>query len=371
MPVSVPPEPMRHRAPPIARVRLARSLPRLLAMPVLVLAIGFMAVAAWPLGFADREVGGMVLAALGAFLALAAIAAAVILLSLRLEVRESSIRLAWLGGERHYALSRGPVTRVRLRGPDASRLQPRLGMFGWAVGSARLRDEEDIHVVRLARTRTAILVPTDGGRLAIAAADEEELLDALSRAARARQRLESIGPPEGAPEPVDAAPLHMDGADASPSEPPGPTVEVEPRILTGIERALLEQRLAAESAAAATAQPAPAEPEPAEIEPAEPEAGGRAARRPGIRLGRPRPSLIFAFLPLLGAGVAWGIGVASGTYPDVATDAGRLTALALVLAGPATSVGTIMAWTWWPRLVGVVVFGGLAASVFIGRALLG
>jgi hypothetical protein len=30
-----------------------------------------------------------------------------------------------------------------------------------------------------------------------------------------------------------------------------------------------------------------------------------------------------------------------------------------------------MARTWWPRLVGVVVSGGLLASVFIGRALLG
>jgi hypothetical protein len=41
------------------------------------------------------------------------------------------------------------------------------------------------------------------------------------------------------------------------------------------------------------------------------------------------------------------------------------------MAGPATSVGAIMALAWWPRLVGVVVAGGLAASVFIGRSLIG
>ncbi len=40
------------------------------------------------------------------------------------------------------------------------------------------------------------------------------------------------------------------------------------------------------------------------------------------------------------------------------------------MAGPATSVGAVMAMAWWPRLVGVVVTGGLVASVFIGRALL-
>jgi hypothetical protein len=30
-----------------------------------------------------------------------------------------------------------------------------------------------------------------------------------------------------------------------------------------------------------------------------------------------------------------------------------------------------MARVWWPRLVGVVVAGGLAGAVFVGRALVG
>ena len=83
----------------------------------------------------------------------------------------------------------------------------------------------------------------------------------------------------------------------------------------------------------------------------------------------PRPSLRAArALPLVGAGVAWGLAVVlRPACRSPGTDLGRLTALALVLAGPATTVGAIMARAWWPRLVGVVVAGGLAAAVFIGR----
>lgn len=371
----------KHRVPPLARIRLARSLPRLLAWPLLVIATGAMAAASWLVGSFGAGAGGVVFAALGGILVVVGLVAAVVLFSVRLEVQEAAVRLSWLGGERIYPLERGPVTRVRLRGPEASRLRPRFGMFGWALGSARLRDEEEIHVVRLARTATAILVPTEHGRLAIAAADEEQLLDALSRAARARQRLEEIAmpapaPPRERPEPPAAPAL------------PGPVVDVEPRVLTGIERALLEQRLAEERAAAEAAEEeerrlaagmAGADgPETGEAIPAieGTAAAGEApalTRAPSRRriLGRPRPAVAFVLLPLVGAGVAWGIGVASGSYPDPASDAGRLTALALVLAGPATSVGAIMALAWWPRLVGVVVSGGLAASAFIGRGLLG
>jgi hypothetical protein len=90
-----------------------------------------------------------------------------------------------------------------------------------------------------------------------------------------------------------------------------------------------------------------------------------------MRIERPRATAAFILLPIAGAGVAWGIGLISGGMPEPTTDLGRLTALALVLAGPATSVGAIMARAWWPRIIGVVVAGGLAATVFIGRALLG
>ena len=76
-------------------------------------------------------------------------------------------------------------------------------------------------------------------------------------------------------------------------------------------------------------------------------------------------------LPLVGAGASGVVAVWLDRMPSPATDLGRLTALGLVLAGPATSVGAIMARACWPRLVAVVVAGGLAAAVFLGRGMLG
>ncbi len=222
-----------------------------------------------------------------------------------------------------------------------------------------------MEVVRLAPTATAILVPTERGRLAIAAADEKGLLDALSRAARARQRLEEL---VREPPPV--------------VEPPPVEVEVAPALMTGIERALYEDRMAEERAALAAVEGERLAAEAALSEaaaststelatvPAETARRRRRLPRPHFGL-RPGPSLALLVLPLVGAGVAWGLAVVLGRMPSPGTDLGRLTALGLVLAGPATTVGAIMARVYWPRLVAVVVAGGLATAVFLGRALLG
>ena len=362
---------MASTVPPIARIRLARSPVRLLALPLLlvVLAGGLLGLAV-PGPLRMGEVGWYAALAAAGLLALVALAIAIRLLSIRLDVEEAAVHLRWLGGERRYPLAPGPVTRVRLRGENASRLRARSRWLGWGLGRARLRGEEDIEVVRLAGTATVILVPTERGRLAIAARSEDELIDALSRAARARQRLEQLA------------------AEAPPPEPaPAPEPEPEPHALTGIERALLEERLArerAEADAARAALPAPVETDAAPesgvqalpaggAEVIEPKRRGRwrAGDRRVPRIGRPRPSAAFVFVPLLGAGIVWGAATALDRLPDPTSDLGRLTSLALVLAGPATSVGAIMARAWWPRLVGVVVTSGLAASVFVGRALLG
>jgi len=356
---------MPHRVRPIARIRLARSLPRLLLVPVVVALAGSGAIAAGLVvvgGFA-----GIALAVLGGIVVIGALGASAVLLSVRLEVEESAVGLTWLGGERIYPLSPGPVTRVQLRGEHASRIRARTGALGWAVGRARLRDEEEIELVRLAPTRTAILVPTERGRLAIAAANDDILLDALSRAARARQRLEALSEP--GPVPAMIAPQPAQAADT------------EPPALTGIERARLaeEDAAAAAARAAAPAQVAPASPSSPVAEPAEadleppPEVPRRRLwpRLIRVLLRRRRPRAAFVLLPLLGAGAAWGVGIAAGHMPEAGTDLARITSLALVLAGPATSVGALLALAWWPRIVGVVVAGGLAASVFIGRALIG
>ncbi len=356
---------MPHRVRPIARIRLARSLPRLLLVPVVVALAGSGAIAAGLMVVGG--LAGIALAVLGGIVVVGALGASVVLLSVRLEVEESAVGLTWLGGERIYPLSPGPVTRVQLRGEHASRIKARTGALGWAVGRARLRDEEEIELVRLAPTRTAILVPTERGRLAIAAANDDILLDALSRAARARQRLEALSDPGPAP-----AMIAPQATEASDSEPPA---------LTGIERARLadEDAAAAAAMAAAPVQVAPASPYSPVAEPAEsdleppPEVPRRRLwpRLIRVLLRRPRPRAAFVLLPLLGAGAAWGVGIAAGHMPEAGTDLARITSLALVLAGPATSVGALLALAWWPRIVGVVVAGGLAASVFIGRALIG
>jgi hypothetical protein len=375
---------MPNRPPPIARIRLARSWSRLLAVPAILLVAGVaIAVAAillvdGPLGYLVAFVGVMPALA-GAYLAIRAA-------TMRVDVEEAAMRVHWLGGDRGYALVPGPVTRVRLRGEQASSLRARSGILGWELGRATLRDEERVEVVRLAPTRTAILVPTDRGRLAIAAASEPELLDALSRAARARRRLEDVAPSEP-PEPeAEAAEDGGTGdAEADTAQPPTLEIETPPHILTGIERAMLDERLAharlateaaeraeAEDAARLDAERAAAELVAAGAAPGE--AAGEASTadtETGARRLSRVPSVGFVLLPLLATLAVWGVARVLERLPDAASDAGQQTALALVLAGPATSIAAIMARAWWPRLVGVVVTSGLAAVVFVGRALFG
>lgn len=357
------------------RIHLARSLPRLLATP---LALGVVGVGAIAVGLlVAGGTLGLILAGLGAVLVVAAVAVATLLLSVHLEVEEAAVRLVWLGGHRRYPLVPGPVTRVPLRGPRASKLRPRLGALGWGIGSARLRDEEDIELIRLAPTPSAILIPTERGRVAIAAAREEELLEALARAAQARQRQELVEAP--------TVPAREPEPEPEPEPPPAPDagfdLDMEPTSLTGIERALLEERLARERAeamgaaeeariAAAVAEAGSA----SDATSAEIEAPSRESAAQRSRLGsalQPRATWVLALAPTIVAVAIWWISREVGALPPAGTDVARLTSLGLVLAGPATSIGAVMALAWWPRLVGLVVAGGLAASVLIGRSLVG
>lgn len=367
-------------------VRLARSLPRLLAVPLLAVAaavalalVGILLVGGMP---------GMAMAGGGAVLALVGLLGAAVPLSVRVHVEESVVRVSWLFGRRIYLLTPGSLTRVHLHGEGASPLRSGF-RFGWALGPAVLRNVEEIHVVRLARTETVILIPTARGRLAIATSDEQHLIETLTNAARARARAEE--PLESAPQPaVEALP------------PPG-VEPFDPRLLTGIERALDEEGLArqrtavgpaatvaAVSAVEASAGRTAVDPISEAIPSAQPRRifrrpswarrrAGRLAMIPtpavpervrALPIRRPRPSWLLPVLPLAAAGAAWAIGVYVGRMPESGSDGARLTALALVLAGPATTIGAVMARTWWPRVAGVVVTGGLTASVFIARSLL-
>jgi hypothetical protein len=364
----------------IARIPLARSVPRLLTVPVVVGLAGGAAIAAGLLIVGG--VAGYALAALGGILALGALVGAVVLLSVHLDIEESAVVVGRIGRTRRYALTPGPVTRVRVRGPNAAPLRPRFGALGWGIGRARLRDEEEIELVRLAATQTTILIPTETGRLAVAPAHDEELLDALSRAARARQRLES-----GAAPAMPAAPVAEAAAAPTPAEPE-PAVEPEgpPVPMTGIERALLEERLAREhadeeraaeevaaamAAAVAAAEPAEAPAEPATDLVLHPAVEAEDARPQAGRARRWVAATSFVLLPTAGASIALALGVTMGEIPQPGSEVAKIAALGLVLSGPATSVGAVMALAWWPRIVGVVVAGGLAATVFIGRSLIG
>jgi hypothetical protein len=186
---------------PLARVRLQRSIPRLLTGPAILALAGASAIT---LGALTGGTLGIALIALGAVVVLFGVIGVAMLLSVRLEVEEARIRIRWFGGERIYPLARGAVTRVTLRGPQASSLKARLGGLGWAIGRARLRDDETIDIVRLAPTRTVILVPTELRRLAIAPHSEAELLEALSDAAQVRQRLVDLARTAPPPDIEDA-----------------------------------------------------------------------------------------------------------------------------------------------------------------------
>lgn len=379
---------MQTRAERIARIRLARSLPRLMVIPVLLLVIGGASTVASVVMLAQPLVWAGV--GIGALIAVAGLLFASWLSSIRVDVEEAGVRVRWLGGGRRYALTPGPVTRVRLRGADASRLRSGTSWLGWSVGRARLRDEEDIHVVRLAPSTTAILVPTDLGRLAIVPAEERELIDALSEAARARQRqqqeardAEQLQASGGAHEAQAAERIETDA-----STDVGTTIhaEVEPHLLTGIERALLEERLAEERAAAEIEAAQAVARAAVEAEAARRAAAAAAAeaaaeeshrRRwepfgPTVRrVPRLGPWLAVLFVPLGASAVVWVVAAAVGRLPEPTSDLGRLTALGLVLAGPTSTIAAIMARVWWPRLVGVVVISGLTTTLLLGRVLAG
>ena len=229
----------------IAPIPLARANGRMLVVPMLLLVAGGVAV------LAGVSVGGLIgiaLVAAGLVVAALSLYLAAMLITVRLDVEVATLRLRWLGGERRYTLVRGPVTRVTLQGSEAARLRPGFGALGWAVGRAKLRGHETIDIVRLAPTASMILVPTDRGRLGIAPSSEQHLLTALSAAARIQQRLDEV---------AERARAFMDLPAAAGAAAPAPR-PVEPaarppearRMLTGIERQLLEERLAAERAAA-------------------------------------------------------------------------------------------------------------------------
>ncbi len=351
----------------IAQVRLARSTWRLLLVPAILAALGLLTIAVSTLLAGGVALG--VLAA-GGLAILVALLAGASLLSVRLEVDLAVLRLHWLGGERRYILLRGPVTRIAVRGASASALRPRVGILGWGLGAARLRNEEEIELIRLAPSRSVIAMPTDRGRLAIAPASEEELLAALAGAARVKQRLDEMTGRFGQRPPVRGP------APASPAAPAA--------TLTGIERAMLEARLAAERADAAAeesppgpeqlpvvadAPPSVAPVRPRPVRPRRHTEWSRPAWMAAVAARRPSGDLLLTLVPIVAAGLVWATARASG-HLEGDTNSTRLLVLSIALAGPVATLGALVARAAWPRLVGLVLLSGLGALLLIGRALI-
>jgi hypothetical protein len=280
------------------------------------------------------------------------------------------------------------VTRVPVRGENAAALAPRFGAFGWAVGPATLRGDEPIELIRLSSRPPLIVAPTDRGRLAIAAAVESDLLAAMTHAVRLQERLDEVASRRAAPLPA-----------AVPEIVPAPVPPPAPRVLTGIERTLIEQRLAAERAAALAAaeveragaaaavvheaapEPAPAaSPETSEVEAPAPVARPRVARRRERAqwqrpawLSVPGPATVAAAmpiaLPLIGAAIAWTAVTVTGR-PALPIAESRILLAALALIGPIGAAGGLIARTWYPRLGGLVMISSVAALAMLTRTIL-
>jgi hypothetical protein len=386
---------------PIAHIPLSRSAGRMLTGPFILLLAGAVAVAG---GVALSDAFGVGLVAAGLLVVALSLYLALMLLTVRLDVEVATLRLRWLLGDRRYMLVRGPVTRVALHGNEAARLQPRFGAFGWGLGRARLRGSETIDVVRLAPSPSMILVPTDRGRVGVAPASEQQLLGALAAAARIQQRLDEVAerarayeiPTSGAPAPAGRQPRSV--AELAAVEP-APAAR---RMLTGIERTLLEEHLAMERATAlraaeaerqaaadtarmaaivgaqaGTAGPEPAVParvrrraqwrRPAWLS----AAAARRATAPEVR-AIPAERLVaysLAITPALAAGALWLAASLSGRL-DMPVEQLRPVALALLAVGPVGALAALAASTWFPRLLGLVTVSALAALGLVGRALL-
>ncbi len=370
----------------IARIRLARSLPRILAVPAAALLVAVLAVVA---GLILDATAAMVLWPVAAVLLVIAVAVALMPLTLRLDVEVGGLRVRWLLGDRRYRLVPGAVTRARMTGGGGVRAG--LHLPGWAYGRALLRGEEPISILRLAPTATVILVPTDRGRLAIAAASEPELLEGLSAAARVQQRLDEVSGRVHAALPAEPV--------ETPPEPLAPEVPA-PHILTGIERARLEAELAAARRAALEAaeaerqaiaearaagevdEPAREVPAPRPIEDlweeaplTNPNAARRRARgtwthpawATDARL-RVLGATGWALVPLVASLVAFLVMGGSSTLASDQVPA-RLEGLALLACGPLAALGVLAARAFWPRLAGLVTVTSLLALVLLARAI--
>jgi hypothetical protein len=244
---------------PLARLSLARDRRTQYVLPGLLILVGaslvILAVVAG-ITAAIPVAPAVLLGVAGIGVQAAGFGLGVRIRSLRLAVEPDYLHLTGIRVDRRYHLAPGNLARVASGAVTRPR---RPGSLGRAVGRASLRTTgESVELIQLANTPSVILVPTERGRLALAPAAEEELLEALKKAARTRDERPAAAPTApAAPAPTTLATATAATAAAVLPPPPVPAVpppvpEVRTRPLTGIERMELEERMAVERRAAIT-----------------------------------------------------------------------------------------------------------------------
>jgi hypothetical protein len=245
-----------HASVPPAPVRLARDARTTLVIPAVLVAIG----AALGIG-AVRLASGpalVVMAGVGLVAAIVGVVLALRVGSLRLAVATDYLHLTGMGIDRRYNLIPGDLKRVASSGLGRVAIRPGTAALAFAVGQAPLGAREKVDVIRLGATPSVVLVPTEQGRVALAAAVERELVEALMAAAAARARASRSSVPllTAAAVPtatvIDAPAVGMTATVAPMAVPPPRPVEPPPppRPMTGIERMALEEQMAEERRAA-------------------------------------------------------------------------------------------------------------------------
>lgn len=274
----------RSASAPLATVALARAPARLLAAPGFLALIGLLSLGA---ALVAVDPARLLLVAIGLLVVAVATWLAIRVLSLRLAVEPDYLHLRGIGTDRRYHLAPGSLSRVRSGGARRQRRRLPVGV-GSVVGPAVLASGEQVEVIQLGAAPSMVLVPTEGGRVALAVASEQEFVAALMDAARTRAQRPAAPPPTVAAAPARAAGIPAPAgpaasvpgslvngpavvASVSPAVPasvtseaavtsaaaipaPAPPAQAPPpqpaRPLTGIERMQMEERLARERRAA-------------------------------------------------------------------------------------------------------------------------
>lgn len=158
------------------RIRLAKDPLRIAAVIALRGIVGGLGL--WT-GWVTTGVIGTVVLAAGALVTAYALVLAAWAVSVHIEVRPGQVELDWWLRRNRHALARGHITRLRPARRGTGRLRAPFHTLGLQLGPGRLGPVEHLTILRLARDATLITIPTEVGRLALAPANPQALVNAL------------------------------------------------------------------------------------------------------------------------------------------------------------------------------------------------